>query len=293
MRENVMRVPIATIVSLILLVGGSADGAEKPNIVLILADDLGYGDLKCYGHPYARTPNIDKLARQGTRFTQYYSNGATCCPARTALMTGKFCASFQKYPADHGFGTSVTVTELLGQAGYRTGHFGKWHIGDQPDTRPPARGFDESCGLMYSNDMWDRHPESPQNYANFPLQFWVQAVAHGLRVDEIAVPRIYVDPNRSFGADLDDADRRLALYRQTFERELVRCATLLRARGVGRRHEAPAQRLRQSPDEGRDLVRAPAAYTECETPNATDSYRTFRACRNLPSAKPRARLCRS
>jgi dolichol-phosphate mannosyltransferase len=66
---------------------------------------------------------------------------------------------------------------------------------------------------------------------DFPLQFWVQAVAHGLRVDEIAVPRIYVDPNRSFGADLDDADRRLALYRATFEREMARCAPLLRARG--------------------------------------------------------------
>ena len=145
MRENVMRVPIATIVSLILLVGGSADGAEKPNIVLILADDLGYGDLKCYGHPYARTPNIDKLARQGTRFTQYYSNGATCCPARTALMTGKFCASFQKYPADHGFGTSVTVTELLGQAGYRTGHFGKWHIG--PETKAGTYGIGQIDGV--------------------------------------------------------------------------------------------------------------------------------------------------
>ena len=103
--------------------------AEKPNVIFILADDLGWGDLACYGHPYAKTPNLDKLAADGTRFTHFYATGVTCCPARTGLMTGKFPATFQKYPASFGFGNRVTVTELLKKNGYATGHFGKWHIG--------------------------------------------------------------------------------------------------------------------------------------------------------------------
>jgi len=135
-----MRITLSFVLVTLLHVSGSVAAAERPNIVFILADDLGYGDLKCYGHPYARTPNLDRLAQQGTRFTQYYSNGATCCPARTALMTGKFCASFQRYPADYGLGSRITVTELLKQAGYRTGHFGKWHLG--PETKDGTYGID-------------------------------------------------------------------------------------------------------------------------------------------------------
>lgn len=103
--------------------------AAQPNIIFILADDLGWGDLHCYGHPYAKTPNLDQLAADGTRFTKFHATGVTCCPARTGLMTGKFPATFQKYPASYGFGGHVTITELLKKNGYATGHFGKWHIG--------------------------------------------------------------------------------------------------------------------------------------------------------------------
>src|SRR5438270_6748125 len=115
------------------LVGSSQAAAadERPNIVFILADDLGYADLKCYGHPYARTPNLDRLASEGTRFTQFYMTGVTCCPSRTGLMTGKFPATFREYPAGAGFGERVTITELLKREGYATGHFGKWHIGSK------------------------------------------------------------------------------------------------------------------------------------------------------------------
>ncbi len=108
-----------------------ARAADKPNIVFILADDLGYGDLACYGHPYAKTPNIDRLAKQGTLFKQFYVTGAVCCPSRTGFMTGLFPARFGKYPADFGFGGKPTITELLKSAGYRIGHFGKWHIGPE------------------------------------------------------------------------------------------------------------------------------------------------------------------
>jgi len=139
-----VRLTSLTIALLPLVLNGRACAADKPNVVFILADDLGYGDLKCYDHPYAKTPNLDKLAEQGTRFTQYYSNGATCCPARTALMTGKFAATYKEYPADFGFGKQITVTELLKKAGYHTGHFGKWHIG--PNAKPGTYGIDAISG---------------------------------------------------------------------------------------------------------------------------------------------------
>lgn len=117
-----------------------AQSAAKPNIVFLLADDLGVGDLHCYGHPYARTPNIDSLARDGTRFLQFYATGATCCPARTGLMTSKFPATYATYPANGGFANRVTITELLKKQGYATGHFGKWHIG--PEQKPGTYGID-------------------------------------------------------------------------------------------------------------------------------------------------------
>lgn len=139
-----MRCASLLLVLFLLVHSAQAFSADRPNVVFILADDLGYGDVKCYGHPYARTPNLDKLAAQGTRFTQFYSTGVTCCPARTGLMTGKFPATFQKYPADYGFGKRVTITELLRKAGYRTGHFGKWHIGNA--TASGTYGLDRISG---------------------------------------------------------------------------------------------------------------------------------------------------
>ena len=117
-----------------------AAAPQKPNIVFLLADDLGGSDLHCYGHPYSRTPNIDTLARDGTRFTQFYATGATCCPTRTGLMTSKFPATYPTYPANGGFADRVTITELLKKQGYATGHFGKWHIG--PEQKAGTYGID-------------------------------------------------------------------------------------------------------------------------------------------------------
>ncbi len=118
----------------------AAPAAEKPNVVFLLADDLGYGDLGCTGHPYARTPAIDRLAKDGTLLQNFYEAGPTCCPSRTGLMTGRFPASFQKYPSTYGFSGAVTVTDLLRANGYRTGHFGKWHIGNRQ--APGTYGID-------------------------------------------------------------------------------------------------------------------------------------------------------
>ncbi|MBD3676318.1 MAG: sulfatase-like hydrolase/transferase [Planctomycetaceae bacterium] len=99
----------------------------------MFADDLGFGDLACYGHPYAQTPALDQLAAEGTRFTRFYVTGVTCNPSRTGLMTGLFPPRFAKYAADYGFGDRTTITELLKQRGYHTGHFGKWHMGPDDD----------------------------------------------------------------------------------------------------------------------------------------------------------------
>src|SRR6478736_9374197 len=95
------------------LTSSVAVSAEKPNVVFILADDLGYADLACYGHPYARTPALDQIAREGTSFRNFHVTGVTCCPSRAGFMTSKFPASFKKYPADHGYGDRVTITQLL------------------------------------------------------------------------------------------------------------------------------------------------------------------------------------
>jgi arylsulfatase A-like enzyme len=103
---------------------------KRPNVVFLFADDAGYGDFGFTGHPYARTPAIDRLAKQSAFFKNFYVGGATCSPSRTALMTGRFPASFRKHPAQYGFGDVPTVTQLLRAAGYRIGHFGKWHLGE-------------------------------------------------------------------------------------------------------------------------------------------------------------------
>ena len=132
------------VVGYVLLVGiqlaPCAATERPPNVVFLFADDLGYGDLGCYGHPYAKTPVLDQLANEGTRFTQFYVTGVTCNPSRTGLMTGSYPARFPRYAADFGFGSRLTVTELLKEQGYRTGHFGKWHIG--PDDSDGTYGID-------------------------------------------------------------------------------------------------------------------------------------------------------
>lgn len=106
---------------------------KQPNIILYFSDDLGYGDLAFMGHPYATTPNLDKLASEGTVFMQHYVTGVTCHPSRAGLMTGVHPSRFPYVPAEYGTGDRTTITDLLSDHGYQVGHFGKWHMGPAED----------------------------------------------------------------------------------------------------------------------------------------------------------------
>lgn len=136
----------------------------KPNILLINCDDLGYGDLACYGSKKNDTPCLDKLAREGRKFNDFYAASPVCSPSRGALMTGcypprigfgNFNGVWVLFPGDN-IGLSpdeTTIADVLKEAGYTTMHIGKWHCGDQPDFLPTNHGFDDYYGLPYSNDM--------------------------------------------------------------------------------------------------------------------------------------------
>lgn len=149
---------------------------RSPNIVLINLDDAGWSDFQPFAQTRYPTPNVNRLAMEGRVFYNFYVPHALCSASRAALLTGAYPERTGVVGA-HGpgaFGLDprfATLGEVLKNDGYVTAVFGKWHIGDQPETRPPARGFDESSGIMYSNDMWAAHPERPQNYP-LPLQYW-------------------------------------------------------------------------------------------------------------------------
>ena len=118
--------------------------SRQPNVIFILAEDMGLGDLACYGHPYARTPHLDRLAAEGTRFTRFYVAGATCNPSRSGFMSSRNPATLPNYNQDFGFPEShATITRLLHDAGYKTGHVGKWHIGPQNNSTLQSLGMDE------------------------------------------------------------------------------------------------------------------------------------------------------
>lgn len=181
--------------------------SNQPNIVFIFADDLGTGDLGCYGHPYALTPNIDRLAREGTRFTRYYATGVTCCPSRTGFMTSHHPASFANYMADFGFGDKITITEMLQGNGYVTGHFGKWHIGaDKKGAPEDDYGIDEvniiggSDGPGRDDDLFAAAMDFIQRHRDEP--FYVNIWGH---ISHYPVPPAKLTPNPFANLKLDES----------------------------------------------------------------------------------------
>ncbi|WP_430810748.1 MULTISPECIES: sulfatase family protein [unclassified Carboxylicivirga] len=134
----------------------------KPNIIHILADDVGYDDLSCFGSKDISTPNLDALAAKGMKFTSFYAPHGTCTPSRAALLTGRYAPRINEgqglyvlFPhSKHGLEDEqeVSVTELLKEQGYTTGLYGKWHLGHLPQYLPCVHGFDEFLGIPYPND---------------------------------------------------------------------------------------------------------------------------------------------
>jgi arylsulfatase A-like enzyme len=173
--------------------GQVATAQRPPNFIIVYADDLGYADIGSFttnrGETAPRTPNLDRMAAEGTRLTSFYVAQAVCSASRMALLTGAYpnrvgIQGALNHTARHGINPSeTTIAEVLKPRGYATAVFGKWHLGHQKPFLPVHHGFDEYLGLPYSNDMWPRHPQRKDFYPDLPL----------IEGDEVAA----LDPDQS------------------------------------------------------------------------------------------------
>jgi arylsulfatase A len=199
MTGRIWRISLGTWAALLTLVPPPSAGAEKttrpPNIVIIFADDQGYGDVGCFGAKGFSTPNIDRLAKEGARFTDFYVAQPVCSSSRVALLTG--C-----YPNRLGIvgalgpksrigihDDETTLGEVMKSRGYATAIFGKWHLGHHPKFLPTRHGFDEYYGLPYSNDMWPKHPTA--KFPDLPLIEGEKTIA--LNPDQTKLTTDYAD----------------------------------------------------------------------------------------------------
>lgn len=157
------------------------DKPKPTNVIIILADDLGYGELGCYGHPRFKTPHLDKMAAQGVRLTQFNTPSSFCAPTRSALLTGRYPlrTGMTNNPAPDGGPKAdkvalaqreILLAQLFRRAGYATGMVGKWHLGHfDPSLYPTRRGFDEYLGILYSNDMRPVRLIQGEKVVEYPL----------------------------------------------------------------------------------------------------------------------------
>ncbi len=188
-----------TLIFLLLLFLGCIPKQDvvKPNIIILFADDMGYGDITSYGHPTIKTPNLDRMVAEGMKFTNFYSGSPACTASRYALLTGR-------YPNRSGFGwvlvpnsprgmhpEEVTLAEGMKAQGYNTAAFGKWHLGvTKTEYMPLQNGFDEYLGLPYSNDM------IPPKWKDIPLIDGNDTIEHN--PDQTLLTKAYTDRALSF-----------------------------------------------------------------------------------------------
>jgi len=192
--------------------------AAQPNVVVILADDLGYGDLGCYGHPTIRTPNLDRMAAEGARFTQFYVAAEVCTPSRASILTGR-------YPIRSGMAhnqfrvlrsistgglpaSEITIAQALKTQGYTTGMVGKWHLGvwtNNPAHHPLKHGFDFNFGLPHSNDMNPSpgNPAKAGSLVNQEAAWWNAPLFRGYELidpqaDQTQLTRRYTEEAQNF-----------------------------------------------------------------------------------------------
>jgi len=178
---------------------------RPPNVVIIFTDDQGYADVGAYGAQGFTTPNIDRMAAEGLRFTSFYVSQAVCSASRSSLLTGCYAERVSIRGALMPWATvglnpdEETIAELLKKRGYATGIFGKWHLGHHREFLPPEQGFDEYFGLPYSNDMW------PVDYDGVPI-------TEGKKIYYPVLPLIEGSEKAGEVCTLDDQDRLTTLY---------------------------------------------------------------------------------
>lgn len=200
---------------LVLPAVASADESVQPNIVVIFCDDLGYGDLGCFGHPTIATPHLDRMAAEGMKLTQFYSAAPVCTPSRAALMTGRLpirsgmCSDKRRvlFPNSGGGipASEITLAEALKKQGYATAAVGKWHLGHLPRFLPTNNGFDSWFGIPYSNDM-DRVNDAPRGREPFwkpEVRYWNVPLMQDLKVverpaDQTTITKRYTDAAVNF-----------------------------------------------------------------------------------------------
>ncbi len=205
-RRNFIKLAGATAVGAVLsgcadeLLQSAKSPAEKPNFIIIFCDDLGYGDLGCFGSKKHRTPNIDRMANEGMRFTSFYVTSGVCTPSRSSLMTGCYPRRVNMHEsgrqewvlfpvARKGLNPNeITIAEVLKSRGYATACIGKWHLGDQPKFLPTRQGFDYYYGIPYSNDMGAR-----QRKINPPLPLMLNEKVIEAPADQNTLTKRYTE----------------------------------------------------------------------------------------------------
>jgi len=169
------RLLLLLVVGIVSCTSSEPVNTNKPNVIIIFTDDQGYQDIGCFGATDIKTPHLDKMAQEGIRLTDFYAAQAVCSASRAGLLTGCYPNRLGIHGAfmpnsTQGLSLSeTTIAEMLKEIDYKTGIFGKWHLGDHPSFMPNNQGFDEYFGIPYSNDMWPFHPQQGPIFNFDPL----------------------------------------------------------------------------------------------------------------------------